>query len=126
LTVTDLRIFLPFTINLDPYLRKVLKEDQQQIEDEGIVIPMKQPNAPINHFNRHQNFFQQQPAFPRAMPMYPPNVNNAPIAMMNYFNAAPSIQPMEQEVRQQLQFQPQQPQQQQQPIPIDLVSSEEN
>lgn len=25
LTVADLRIFLPFTINLDPYLRKVLK-----------------------------------------------------------------------------------------------------
>lgn len=25
LQVSDLRIFLPFTINLDPYLRKVLK-----------------------------------------------------------------------------------------------------
>jgi len=25
LLVADLRIFLPFTINLDPYLRKVLK-----------------------------------------------------------------------------------------------------
>jgi ankyrin repeat-rich membrane spanning protein len=25
LLVSDLRIFLPFTINLDPYLRKVLK-----------------------------------------------------------------------------------------------------
>lgn len=27
LQVSDLRIFLPFTINLDPYLRKVLKGD---------------------------------------------------------------------------------------------------
>lgn len=41
LLVADLRIFLPFTINLDPYLRKVLKEDQQAMEDEGIVLPMK-------------------------------------------------------------------------------------
>lgn len=28
LLVADLRIFLPFTINLDPYLRKVLKGNQ--------------------------------------------------------------------------------------------------
>lgn len=30
LLVGDLRIFLPFTINLDPYLRKVLKGKEQQ------------------------------------------------------------------------------------------------
>lgn len=41
LLVADLRIFLPFTINLDPYLRKVLKEDQQAMEDEGIVLPIR-------------------------------------------------------------------------------------
>jgi ankyrin repeat-rich membrane spanning protein len=28
LQVSDLRIFLPFTINLDPYLRKVLKGEK--------------------------------------------------------------------------------------------------
>lgn len=78
LLVADLRIFLPFTINLDPYLRKVLKgtmagiapprhfllisnifpcpfaEDQQALEDEGIVIPMKSglpspPHRPFQH-----------------------------------------------------------------------------
>ncbi|XP_037040585.1 kinase D-interacting substrate of 220 kDa isoform X5 [Bradysia coprophila] len=43
LLVSDLRIFLPFTINLDPYFRKVLKEDQQNMEDEGIIMPMKAP-----------------------------------------------------------------------------------
>lgn len=48
LLVADLRIFLPFTINLDPYLRKVLKEDQQTLEDEGIVIPMK-PSIPLQN-----------------------------------------------------------------------------
>lgn len=51
LLVADLRIFLPFTINLDPYLRKVLKEDQQTLEDEGIILPMK-PGIP--HQNRPQ------------------------------------------------------------------------
>lgn len=47
LLVADLRIFLPFTINLDPYFRKVLKEDQQAMEDEGIIIPTRvQPPPP--------------------------------------------------------------------------------
>lgn len=41
LQVLDLRIFLPFTINLDPYLRKVLKEDQQALEDDGIIMPIQ-------------------------------------------------------------------------------------
>ncbi|XP_037945191.1 kinase D-interacting substrate of 220 kDa B-like isoform X3 [Teleopsis dalmanni] len=44
LLVADLRIFLPFTINLDPYLRKVLKEDQQNIEDEGPIMIQTKPN----------------------------------------------------------------------------------
>lgn len=48
LLVADLRIFLPFTINLDPYLRKVLKEDQQTLEDEGIIMPMK-PSIPLQN-----------------------------------------------------------------------------
>lgn len=33
LLVNDLRIFLPFTINLDPYLRKVIKDEMQNSED---------------------------------------------------------------------------------------------
>ncbi|KAL5286345.1 KIDINS220 family protein [Megaselia abdita] len=52
LLVADLRIFLPFTINLDPYLRKVLKEDQQAAEDEGIVFQPKVPQLPM--INRPQ------------------------------------------------------------------------
>lgn len=65
-----------------------LAEDQQAIEDEGIIIPMK-PNVPVNNLYNNRNpanFFQQQPAaFQRALPMY--SVTNTPIAMMNYFNA---------------------------------------
>jgi hypothetical protein len=122
LTVSDLRIFLPFTINLDPYLRKVLKEDQQAIEDEGIIIPMKQPLAINNHFTRNQqNYFQpqQQQAFSRALPLYPTNIGNQSMPMMNYFNSQQShaVQ-IEHEMRHQQVHQ----QQQQQPIPIDLVS----
>ncbi|KAH8271586.1 hypothetical protein KR018_010142 [Drosophila ironensis] len=45
LLVADLRIFLPFTINLDPYLRKVLKEDQQTIEDEGTLVLQTRPSV---------------------------------------------------------------------------------
>ncbi|XP_055679140.1 kinase D-interacting substrate of 220 kDa isoform X2 [Lutzomyia longipalpis] len=62
LLVADLRIFLPFTINLDPYLRKVLKEDQQAMEDEGIIIPLK-PNIPLNPRT-------SLPRFPQPYPPY--------------------------------------------------------
>lgn len=67
-------------------------EDQQAIEDEGIIIPMKSnmPHASMNNpYNRSQgNFYHQQapPAFGRNLPMYSTTVTNAPIAMMNYFN----------------------------------------
>ena len=47
LTVANLKIFLPFTINLDPYLKKVIKEEVQSMEDLGLKIftsPDKQPN----------------------------------------------------------------------------------
>ncbi|ROT65869.1 hypothetical protein C7M84_016147 [Penaeus vannamei] len=35
LHVSDLKVFLPFTINLDPFIRKVIKEDQPQFDDMG-------------------------------------------------------------------------------------------
>ncbi|XP_072386697.1 uncharacterized protein Arms isoform X3 [Diabrotica undecimpunctata] len=42
LLVSDLKIFLPFTINLDPYLKKVIKEETQSLEDDGLVMaPIK-------------------------------------------------------------------------------------
>lgn len=39
LLVSDLRIFLPFTINLDPYLRKIIKDEMQNSEDSNIFRP---------------------------------------------------------------------------------------
>ncbi|XP_017040817.1 kinase D-interacting substrate of 220 kDa isoform X3 [Drosophila ficusphila] len=67
LLVADLRIFLPFTINLDPYLRKVLKEDQQIIEDEGSLVIQTRPSV--------SNTMRQFPAPTTYVPSpqaYPP------------------------------------------------------
>lgn len=72
LLVADLRIFLPFTINLDPYLRKVLKEDQQAMEDEGIVLPMKLADfrTTANDFdNGFQRLRDRPPMSQQRMPI---------------------------------------------------------
>jgi hypothetical protein len=34
LLISDMKIFLPFTINLDPYIKKKIKEEQQSIDEE--------------------------------------------------------------------------------------------
>lgn len=68
LLVSDLKIFLPFTINLDPYLKKVIKginrnlvfvfgdfypvcffvEESQTLEDDGLVMNHHRPQGPIS------------------------------------------------------------------------------
>lgn len=85
--MADLRIFLPFTINLDPYLRKVLKgkhgtdfefvsiiniailftEDQQVIEDEGTVMLQTRPS--VSHSMRAQ---PAPTAYVPSPQVYPP------------------------------------------------------
>lgn len=45
LQVSDLKVFLPFTFNLDPYLKKVLKEDQQAFEEEFEGLNMFGPST---------------------------------------------------------------------------------
>lgn len=103
-----------------------MTEDQQAIEDEGIIIPMKpnMPNVPNNPYNRNQSYFhpnQQTPqAFNRALPMFSANLANAPIAMMNYFNQHTLSHPANMEHENGFTNHHQAPQKQQ--IPIDLVS----
>ncbi|XP_053671000.1 kinase D-interacting substrate of 220 kDa [Anopheles nili] len=98
LLVSDLRIFLPFTINLDPYLRKVLKEDQQALEDEGIIIPMKTvlpPSKPSgyipSHHHRihHGNVLQPTPQHANSLANWPNFYNPQPqaMALMSWANA---------------------------------------
>ncbi|XP_070172174.1 kinase D-interacting substrate of 220 kDa B isoform X3 [Polyergus mexicanus] len=41
LLISDMKIFLPFTINLDPYIKKKIKEEQQSIEEDANLF--KQP-----------------------------------------------------------------------------------
>ncbi|XP_039435567.1 kinase D-interacting substrate of 220 kDa isoform X4 [Culex pipiens pallens] len=97
LLVSDLRIFLPFTINLDPYLRKVLKEDQQALEDEGIIIPVKSSMPPIkphgftSNRHMHQSMLHPTPQHPHSLPNWAGFYNSPPppaaaMAMMNYYN----------------------------------------
>ncbi|XP_055837815.1 kinase D-interacting substrate of 220 kDa isoform X2 [Episyrphus balteatus] len=79
LLVADLRIFLPFTINLDPYLRKVLKEDQQAIEDEGAIVIQSKPNIPPPiRIPQSQQHYMAPPYAPYQVfqneAMYNPNV----------------------------------------------------
>ena len=38
LTVADLKIFLPFTINLDPFIKKVIKDEMQSLEELGVAV----------------------------------------------------------------------------------------
>lgn len=100
-------------------------EDQQAIEDEGIIIPIKQ-NVPMNNpYNRNQNNFFQPPnqppqAFARALPMYSTTVTNSPVSMMNYFNAPTTQQLVSAEHENPYQVH----QQKLQNLPIDLVSTE--
>lgn len=77
LLVGDLRIFLPFTINLDPYLRKVLKEDQQAMEEEGLIIPtrsvvstFRNPNMFVPNFSQYPNMYHHGAVNPN-MHMFP-------------------------------------------------------
>ncbi|XP_017768310.1 PREDICTED: kinase D-interacting substrate of 220 kDa isoform X3 [Nicrophorus vespilloides] len=50
LLVSDLKIFLPFTINLDPYLKKVIKEETQGLDEDLI---MGTPHRPMSMTPMH-------------------------------------------------------------------------
>ncbi|XP_058810678.1 kinase D-interacting substrate of 220 kDa B-like [Phymastichus coffea] len=47
LLVSDMKIFLPFTINLDPYIKKKIKEEQQSIDEEANHSGIYKWNAPV-------------------------------------------------------------------------------
>ncbi|XP_050438171.1 kinase D-interacting substrate of 220 kDa B isoform X2 [Adelges cooleyi] len=50
LLVSDLRIFLPFTINLDPYLRKIIKDEMQNFDESSLLSGICRPNITQNDF----------------------------------------------------------------------------
>ena len=51
LTVADLKIFLPFTINLDPFIKKVIKDEMQTLEELGhpVMVGRTVSSSQSNH-----------------------------------------------------------------------------
>lgn len=62
LLVSDLRIFLPFTINLDPYLRKVIKDEMQNSEDTNLFRPTISQNE-LQTRRVHNQLIRRQVSF---------------------------------------------------------------
>ena len=55
LTVADIKVYMPFTINLDPYLRKVIKEEVQNMEEFGMtLVPGSKKSSVIHDHTHHQ------------------------------------------------------------------------
>ena len=46
MTLRELKIFLPFSINLDPYIKKVIREENQIIEEGGAMWYPAMPQGP--------------------------------------------------------------------------------
>ncbi|KAL0893988.1 hypothetical protein ABMA27_014062 [Loxostege sticticalis] len=109
LTAADLKIFLPFTINLDPYIKKVIKEEQLQsgIEDDvgpGGAAPWGTPQHPRHPHSKL--FHRKHRSSPPSQSAPPVPMNSQPM-WVGWANTGPAYLP---------QFVPQQ-QQQQQPQP---------
>lgn len=70
LLAADLKVFLPFTFNLDPYLKKILKEDQQAFEEEfELATPLEFKTKPL-------------PQMPTPRLPYPMNASFQPLPQM--------------------------------------------
>ncbi|CAB3242342.1 unnamed protein product [Arctia plantaginis] len=119
LTAADLKIFLPFTINLDPYIKKVIKEEQHQagVEEDfgagGAVSGAMFGNQ--QHRQPHSKLFQRKhrsPQPPGTMPAQQMWVGWANAGSSGYMPQPIQTQQFAQQ-HQQSQFQPQQQQFQQ-------------
>ena len=52
LTVADIKVYMPFTINLDPFLRKVIKEEVQNMEEFGLTLAPGSKKSSVIHENQ--------------------------------------------------------------------------
>lgn len=88
LLAADLKVFLPFTFNLDPYLKKVLKEDQQAFEEEfEMAAPSEKVKSGPTPRLPYPSTASLPPLPQMPMPQYPfnyPQVQSAP--MPNFGN----------------------------------------
>ncbi|XP_025995855.1 kinase D-interacting substrate of 220 kDa B isoform X3 [Solenopsis invicta] len=107
LLISDMKIFLPFTINLDPYIKKKIKEEQQSIEEDaslfhkqssawhGHGVPTDQWTSQRGMSNRHMRLAKQSSLQGSVPPTpswtYQPNFEwQTPPTWMQM----PSIEPM--------------------------------
>ncbi|XP_015439222.1 PREDICTED: kinase D-interacting substrate of 220 kDa [Dufourea novaeangliae] len=63
LLISDMKIFLPFTINLDPYIKKKIKEEQQTIEEETGLGPYKQYSPWTMNTNSQEQWSAARPGY---------------------------------------------------------------
>lgn len=107
LLISDMKIFLPFTINLDPYIKKKIKEEQQSIDEDASLfhkqsgawhshgIPTDQWTPQRGMSNRHMRLAKQSSLQGSVPPTsswaYQPNFEwQAPPTWMQI----PSMEPM--------------------------------
>ncbi|KAK1129938.1 hypothetical protein K0M31_019633 [Melipona bicolor] len=64
LLISDMKIFLPFTINLDPYIKKKIKEEQQSMEEEAALGTYKQYTPWTLHNNGHEPWSANKSGLP--------------------------------------------------------------
>ncbi|CAH1112571.1 unnamed protein product [Psylliodes chrysocephalus] len=83
LLVSDLKIFLPFTINLDPYLKKVIKEEMQCLEDDGLVMVKSGNNMSVQNVHSVTNMTDW--SSPRSM-MTKRGRQNSKVSSLNQHN----------------------------------------
>ncbi|GIY65314.1 kinase D-interacting substrate of 220 kDa [Caerostris darwini] len=99
LLINDLKVFLPFTINLDPYIRKIIQESNQQVS-EFLRNDLK-PSSPPSKFGG-LNMKMQQMGLPiqnpeHAVSLYYPQLtgkdmfNHNQMSPANNYPTAPPI-----------------------------------
>lgn len=111
LLISDMKIFLPFTINLDPYIKKKIKEEQQSIEEDtnlfykqnawhghGVPIDQWPPQRGMST-NRHMKLAKQSSLQGTVPPtpswVYQPNFEwQAPPTWMQMPSMEPTSKPL--------------------------------
>ncbi|KAL2720804.1 kinase D-interacting substrate of 220 kDa isoform X5 [Vespula squamosa] len=87
LHVSDMKIFLPFTINLDPYIKKKIKEEQQGLDEEANLTHYKQ----ITPWNPQSNIYNPTNVSKSTVPSRGVKLNRNPnVPGQQYIPPGPS------------------------------------
>ncbi|CAL4240545.1 unnamed protein product, partial [Meganyctiphanes norvegica] len=83
LQVRSLKVFLPFTINLDPFIRKVIKDDQPEWDENAPSFAA----SPVNYWNVPTSESNESNTYNRRF-------SDVKISKINRNNSLTSFQPM--------------------------------